>query len=62
MYTKLTLFVIFSLFVMAITIPTSAYASVDFVSLTQSFFTEDDEISFEGKESTGRQSVFVIIP
>ena len=58
---KLTLFAIFSLFVISIAVPTSVYASVDYVSLTQAFFTEDGEISFEGKESTGRQSVFVII-
>ena len=59
--TKLILFAIFSLFVITIAVPTSAYASVESVSLTRAFFTEEDQISFEGKESTGRQSVFVII-
>ena len=61
MNTKLTLFTIFSLFVIVIAVPTSAYANVDSFSLARAFYTEDEQISFEGKESTGRQSVFVII-
>ena len=38
-----------------------AHANVESVSLAKSFYTEDEKISFDGTESTGRQPVFVII-
>ena len=60
-HTKLAAFAILSLFAILITIPTSVYGSVDSVSLVKPFYTDEEQISFEGNESTGRQSVFVII-
>ena len=38
-----------------------AYAEVNSVDLAQSFYRDDEGLVFEGKESTGKVSVFVII-
>ena len=58
MYTKLAVFGIFVFFTLLI-VP--AYADVTSVSLAKSFYTDEESIVFEGKESTGKISVFVII-
>ncbi|MDH3656852.1 MAG: Ig domain-containing protein [Nitrosopumilus sp.] len=58
MYTKLAVFGILLLFSIMI-VP--AYAEVTSVSLVKSFYTDEEGIVFEGKESTGGISVFVII-
>ena len=60
MNTKLTAFVIFSLFAIIMIVPV-AHANVESVSLEKSFYTEDEKIAFNGTESTGKQQVFVII-
>jgi len=57
-YTKLAVFGIFLLFTIMM-VP--AYAEINSVSLAKSFYTDEEGIVFEGKESTGRISVFVII-
>ena len=55
---KLTGFAVFSLFTLMI-VP--VHADVTSVSLVKSFYTNDESIAFKGIESTGSQSVFVII-
>ena len=58
METKLVIFSIF-LFFTVMMIP--AYAEVNSLDLGQSFYRDDERFIFEGKESTGKISVFVII-
>ena len=58
MHTKLAVFAVFSLFTLMFM---PAYANVTSVSLVKAFYTNEEGIVFEGKESTGQQSVFVII-
>ena len=58
MQRKLAVFAVFSLFALMM-VP--AYANVSSVSLIKSFYTEEENIAFEGTETTGQQSVFVII-
>ena len=55
---KLTIFVIISLFALMMH---PAYAVVTSVSLTQDSFSKDERFAFEGKESDGGKSIFVIL-
>ena len=56
--TKLVIFSIF-LFFTVMMIP--AYAEVNSIDLAQSFYRDDERFVFEGIESTGKVSVFVIV-
>lgn len=58
MHTKLAVFVVFSLFTLMFM---PAYANVTSVSLVKAFYTNEESMVFAGIESTGQQSVFVII-
>ena len=58
MHTKLAVFVVFFLFTLMFM---PAYANVTSVSLVKAFYTNEESIVFAGIESTGQQSVFVII-
>ena len=55
---KLAGFTVISLLLLMVT---PAFANVTSIDLGKSFYTDDEKIVFEGIESTGQQSVYVII-
>ena len=57
MYTRLTGFAVFSLFVLMVM---PAYANVTSVSLEKSFYTTDEYFSFIGNQD-GQEQVFVVV-
>ena len=61
MYTKLGIFLVFSLFALIALIMVPIYAEVTKVSMEKSFYTIDEMISFSGTESKGSSIITVVV-
>ena len=53
--------ILFSTFLLVISMMVPAYAAVQSVALEKSFYTNEESMAFVGIEKEGKKSVFVII-